>query len=244
MRRRLLWCASLLLVAAACCGQTQGEVPTAVPDDEATTATRTVVPPVTSPPTTPLPTTASKTGGVPIEEVVAQAQRLLDAEFAALPHPPEGHTGPVLIDCSDAGTVGHGDVFACRGVPQTEPGFETEAGGMVFAVLNDDGLVSWAIGTDMPDTTARLMEVYADAPSGLLCSDLLDPDTPALGPLFSAYTTTPQLGYFESVVYWFLEGQPDRMDEDRDGFPCETRYAPDVVADFWDGGPVGWPTGW
>lgn len=37
-----------------------------------------------------------------------------------------------------------------------------------------------------------------------------------------------------SLVYWFLEGQPDRMDEDGDGIPCETLYAPEVVADVWD----------
>jgi hypothetical protein len=243
MRRWLVWCASLLLLAGAC-GETQDEIPTTVPGDEATTAAPTAAPPTTTPPTTAPPTTAPRTDGRPIEEVVAEAQRLLDAEFAALPDPPEGFTGPVLINCSDTGTVRRGDVFVCRAVPQTEPGFEVDAGSMVFAVLNDEGLVSWAMGTDMPGTTARLMDVYEDAPKGLLCRDLLDPATPGLGVLFSAYSTTPQLGYFGSLIYWFLEGQPDRMDEDGNGIPCETLYAPDVVAGVWDGGPTGWPTGW
>ena len=39
--------------------------------------------------------------------------------------------------------------------------------------------------------------------------------------------------YADAVGYWNVWGQPDRMDEDLNGYPCETVYpASDVIA-YW-----------
>ena len=56
-----------------------------------------------------------------------------------------------------------------------------------------------------------------DLPSGLYCRDLA-----AMG-----------YSYADAVGYWNVWGQPDRMDEDLNGYPCETVYpASDVIA-YW-----------
>jgi hypothetical protein len=52
---------------------------------------------------------------------------------------------------------------------------------------------------------------------GLFCRDL-----PPLG-----------LDYEAAVAYWFQEGQPERMDDDGNGRPCETVYPTDEVQAFW-----------
>ena len=62
----------------------------------------------------------------------------------------------------------------------------------------------------------------------------MSPATAAL----PAPPSTPASGYFWSLVYWSLEGEPDRMDADLNGIPCETLYGPDVAAQVLDGGPV------
>jgi hypothetical protein len=36
-----------------------------------------------------------------------------------------------------------------------------------------------------------------------------------------------------AVEYWRVNDQPDRMDADRNGIPCETVYSAAVVDDFW-----------
>jgi len=53
--------------------------------------------------------------------------------------------------------------------------------------------------------------------SGLFCRDLA-----VLGYDYSA-----------AVAYWAREGQPDRMDADRNGIPCETVYESALVLAFW-----------
>ena len=54
-------------------------------------------------------------------------------------------------------------------------------------------------------------------PSGLLCRDL----------------RSRGYNYAEAVAYWAADGRPDRMDEDRNGYPCETVFdTADVVA-YW-----------
>ena len=39
--------------------------------------------------------------------------------------------------------------------------------------------------------------------------------------------------YADAVAYWTREGQPDRMDADGNGIPCETVYEPAAVLAFW-----------
>ncbi|MGD2043951.1 MAG: excalibur calcium-binding domain-containing protein [Acidimicrobiia bacterium] len=38
--------------------------------------------------------------------------------------------------------------------------------------------------------------------------------------------------YWSAVLYWLSEGEPDRMDADRDGVPCETVYPEAFIRDF------------
>lgn len=38
--------------------------------------------------------------------------------------------------------------------------------------------------------------------------------------------------YWSAVLYWLYEGEPDRMDADRDGIPCETVYPEAFIRDF------------
>lgn len=57
----------------------------------------------------------------------------------------------------------------------------------------------------------------AGLPSGLLCADL----------------RAQGLDYGQAVSYWVAEGQPDRMDADRNGIPCETRYPREDVVAYW-----------
>jgi hypothetical protein len=58
-----------------------------------------------------------------------------------------------------------------------------------------------------------------DEPGGLFCRDL-----EAKGYSYSA-----------AVDYWEAEGQPNRMDEDRNGYPCETVYPVEDVVAYWEG---------
>ena len=70
--------------------------------------------------------------------------------------------------------------------------------------------------TSLPETTTTLAGI-GSLDSGLFCLDVS-----ALG-----------YGYADAVAYWTREGQPDRMDADRNGIPCETAYDPAAVVAFW-----------
>ena len=60
-------------------------------------------------------------------------------------------------------------------------------------------------------------------PAGLFCRDLV-----ARG-----------FSYADSVAYWNAEGQPDRMDADLNGYPCETVYPSEDVIAYWGFDPQG-----
>jgi hypothetical protein len=170
-------------------------------------------------------------GLVTVEAIVAEVQRQLDAGvFLDPPGPPPA--GAPRIVCADSGPVTRGDVFACASEPPTS---DQEAGAFVFAVLDEEGTVAWDTATDIPDTTAGLLALYEAGPTGLYCRDLLAADAPYP---FGAAGLDPATRYFWSVVYWFLEGQPDHMDSDSDGIPCETLHDADAVASVWSGGPT------
>jgi hypothetical protein len=71
--------------------------------------------------------------------------------------------------------------------------------------------------TTTTTTTVPTVPPVAEVESGLLCRDLN-----GLG-----------YGYVDAVAYWVREGQPDRMDADRNGIPCETVYLHADVVAFW-----------
>jgi hypothetical protein len=71
-------------------------------------------------------------------------------------------------------------------------------------------------GSTLPPPTTALGDVRALA-DGLFCRDLK-----AQGYSYSA-----------AVDYWRVHGQPNRMDEDRNGIPCETVYPRADVVAYW-----------
>ena len=129
---------------------------------------------------------------------------------------------PVQLDT----VVERGDVFICT--IRTEP--PADVGHLGLIVLDDAGTTaSWG-GSDYPEMP------FVAAP-GQLCSEFLadpwiagwltNPDYIAIGMQEQAYTLL--------LAYWFLEGQPARMDVDDNDVPCELLVDPGVVAQVWAG---------
>jgi len=65
-------------------------------------------------------------------------------------------------------------------------------------------------------------------PAGLFCRDL----------------NAKGYSYVAAVDYWRLHGQPDRMDADLNGIPCETVYSRSAVAAYWNGREISGVTFW
>ncbi len=234
--------AAITVMLAACAAPSGGAPAETTSGDTAPVATSTLpatTSVATTQPSTPAPTTPPATthpdGGLEVATVAAWIQRLLDAEFAAT-DPPPGVLGAYQVICEDQGRLETGDVLACRGEPRTEPDFQLDPTGVVVYVLDHTGRAAWSAGTDVPDTTSDLLALHEAAPHGLFCRDLMSPD--GTGSLFDGYGRPDDSAYFWSLVYWSLEGRPDRMDADHDGIPCETVHSPAVVADVLAGGPT------
>ena len=129
---------------------------------------------------------------------------------------------PVPLDT----TVQRGDVFLCT--IRTEP--PADVGHLGLIILDDFGTTAAWGGSDYPEMP------FLAAP-GLLCREFLadpwlegwmtDPSSVAIGKPIAAYTLV--------LAYWFLEGQPDRMDVDGNGIPCELLFDPVLVAQVWAG---------
>jgi hypothetical protein len=185
------------------------------------------------------PTTATDVTepGPTVEQVVAAVQAELDAGFAAQPEPPPWVLGAVQVICEDAGPVRAGDVLACRGEPRTDPDFPLDAPGLVLVILDDAGLVAYVAGTDVPGRTTELLEIHDEVPRGLGCDDLLSPEIMAFP--FDGVGRAPADAYFWTLAYWYLEGQPEHMDPDGNGIPCEDSHDPAAIARVLAGGPVG-----
>lgn len=174
--------------------------------------------------------------GATVATIVAAVQERLDAEFAAQDDPPEGVLGPIRLTCDDADRIVRlGDVFACAGLPQTTPGFQLDSVGIVFLVLDDDGAVSATWGTDVPDSTPALEAMYDEVGTGLSCRDLVDSDRAGF---FSGCCGTPLGNYSRALLYWFMDGMPDRMDADRNGIPCESVFPTEGIEATWNGGAL------
>lgn len=91
------------------------------------------------------------------------------------------------------------------------------------------------MATDIPTSTEGLVEAYGNAPKGLFCRDLRNEDVEAYP---FRQLSTPSVDFFRSLVYWSLDGRPDRMDADLNGIPRETLYDAAVVAGVLAGGQV------
>jgi hypothetical protein len=56
-------------------------------------------------------------------------------------------------------------------------------------------------------------------PAGLFCRDL----------------NSKGYSYVAAIDYWRIHGQPNQMDADRNGIPCETVYARGDIGKYWNG---------
>lgn len=224
-------------------------VPTATTAPETTLSTTTTQPQATTTSgagTNTTPTTATTVAsttsttavpGATVAAVVAWMEAWLADRFERS-DPPEGVVGPSQVDCSDSGPIRVGGVLACGLESQTEPDFELDAAGIVIYVLDPSGRAVWEAGTDLPSTTRGLEEVYASATHGLMCKDLMADEYAGDTNHFSGVGRPEESAFFWSLVYWSFEGEPDRMDADGDGIPCETLHPSDMVASVLEGGPV------
>ena len=177
--------------------------------------------------TTTVPSTTSSGAATTVATVAAWIQDQLDEQYTQ-PDPVHGVLGPSQIRCSETGEIAVGGVFVCDVVPNERNTVDIETGTTVIYVLDATGRAAWSTATDNPATTTALRSAYDRTPHGLLCRELMTPDV-APHP-FSLSTTTPENAYFWALVYWSLEGEPDRMDADDNGIPCETLFEPEVVA--------------
>lgn len=179
-------------------------------------------------------TTDTQPATATVEAVVAGIQAQFDADFDRST-PPAGVTGPTELVCTDSGPIEVGTVFGCSTRTPTEPEQAVEEGGVVVYVLQADGTAAYDVATDIPGSTEQLLEAYGNAPTGLFCRDLRSEEIEAYP---FRQLSTPGADYFWSLVYWSLEGRPDRMDADLNGIPCETLYDEAVVAGVLAGGRV------
>ena len=221
-----LWAAAVAVLSVAACtttGDGAGSVTTTSPGQTPPGSVSSSA--VTSP----------KPVAVEIATVVSWVQRWLDADFARST-PPAGVTGAYHLECGNAGQVTVGGVFACVGVPRTKPGFTLDRVGVVIYVLDTSGRAVWSAGTDVPNTTDRLLQAYERSAKGLSCRELLSPDVKAFP--FAGAGRPDEDALFWSMVYWSLEGRPARMDPDGTGIPCASLHVSGVVTAVLEGGPV------
>ena len=248
MRTRILVGVIVLMVVAAACGDgTTTTTTTTTPMEPAASTTTTVevttttavvatttAPTITTPSRTTTTTTTTP-AMTTVEAAVAFVEVWLADEFEAS-EPPEGVLGPSELVCTAAGPIAVGGVFGCSLVPNTSPDLQLDEGAIVVYVLDATGRSAWSAGTDVPGSQAGLADALALAGTDLLCKDLMDPEVMAYP--FSGVGRPADSAYFWSLVYWSLTGQPDRMDADGDGIPCETLHDAAIVTQVLSGGPV------
>lgn len=103
--------------------------------------------------------------------------------------------------------------------PSTTEAPSTTASTTTSEALLADAPTTTGVPSDasrVPAATSPIGDVR-EAPSGLFCRDLS-----AMG-----------YSYAAAVDYWRVHGQPNRMDADRNGIPCETVYPRSDVVSYW-----------
>jgi hypothetical protein len=126
--------------------------------------------------------------------------------------------------------IGRGAVIEC--VPRTDPPADTS--GVWLIVLDDAGTsTSWYEATD----GTGVPPLAFDRTPGLLCREYID--LPVFAESMANLGEPPwsddKIAYQFVLAYWFLEGQPSRMDVDGNGIPCELVFDPAIVAEVWAG---------
>lgn len=187
------------------------------------------VPSPTAQPTAPVVATVADLE----QHLAGQSHGLL--AFLGAPAPgagePEG-----LISCQGSGPLQAGDAITCRWEPVLpadvevwgceNPPVDGCGGGqwpdphtVLVAVLDDTGRYTFTLLDDREDA---LFSAPSDYPEGTTsCATLRSP--PAGRP------TRYGLAYPALLHHWMSLGQPDVMDSDGDGRPCEDTFPPEIV---------------
>lgn len=105
----------------------------------------------------------------------------------------------------------------------SEPQAETQTTPSETAEPAPTGASTTASPTETPTVSAKKRKALMgpgdvrDLPAGLFCRDLMS----------RGYS------YVAAVDYWRQNGQPNQMDVERNGIPCETVYSPSDVEAYW-----------
>lgn len=203
-RRALLAGAvGIALVVAACGSPEEPEVPQAQPS-----ATESPVPsaePTGEPapePTEPIGATVDD-----IEAFIAGQRDLMGWRDGTITE----------ASCAAAGEIHRGDALTCT-VTRTWPNSEWQEVSQAYvAVLDDEGRFVYSLDDPAINTPSP-----ADYDPGTIsCATLLAPP-PGSGQLSG-------LSYFGVLYHWMALGMPMSMDDDRNGWPCETVYPAEAV---------------
>jgi hypothetical protein len=229
VNRRLAVLIALSLIVAAC-NATDEPAVTAPPEPTTATttpATTTSIPAGTTT-TLQVETTLPAVDGTSLADVAGWVQAGLESAWSVRDHQP-GELGPYQPTCVNAAaTPAHfGDVFACPGLPQTDDTLVLEPVGVVMMVVDDTGRAAWLSGADIPSDMAGIEALFRPHAGAHFCRELRN----EAGHPFD-------LGYRGALLYWLLDGRPDRMDADGDGVPCETVFSYEEVLEVWGGTPL------
>ena len=119
--------------------------------------------------------------------------------------------------CGAVGEIHRGDAFTCT-VTRTWPNSEWQEVSQAYvAVLDDDGRFVYSLDDPAIDTPSPAEY----GPTTTSCATLRAP------PPGSASSTG--LSYFGVLHHWMALAMPDSMDDDRNGWPCETVYPAEIV---------------
>ncbi len=164
--------------------------------------------------------------GDPLPTTTKPPLTLAQVEAAAFDIWPESGLSRALCTADGAGALGAGSVLTCR----PEPVPEGDHAILTALVLDDDGKVAFA------EAGVRYVvldpETMRGQGAGLLCAEIIEKDS------FKMDLIHPEYAYFGALLYWFVEGRPDRMDADGNGIPCETIFPASDVQAVWAGGLI------
>lgn len=253
----VLFCA--LALAAGACGSEEATAPTAgsaiststidvprpgptAPSAPAVSAPATSMAPEAQSTLPPVATDSSTTvestdtAGVPLAQILEpyEAAALGSSDFTAYRFDCRRYTGERRSDWQGwefreidrDRVVGRGAVLSCGA--RTDP--PADVGSLDLVVLDDRGTTTgWRVGSDG-------MGHVPVASEALLCREYMA--TEDFGRAMewmgrSAPWSDDVLAFQWAVAYWFLEGEPDRMDIDGNGIPCELLFDTAVVAEVW-----------
>jgi hypothetical protein len=122
------------------------------------------------------------------------------------------------LACAESGPIGRGTALTCQRSYADGPGWVPPDVTVLVAVLDDTGRYTFTIPAHGPCAAP------GDYPAGTIsCRTLIDP------PASSDRQERLGLSYPALLHYWMSMGAPSSMDDDANGWPCETVYPADIV---------------